>query len=183
MALSTRSALTACRSALIHGLVRSAPQAVLDEKGYLSEAGQNLIEGVSLFDFEADLRQGDGNEMEGKFRAAHSSSALAVNTFAYFKSDPAALRLPRGGGFASLSFEPKCPWGLVGEAVKAIVILRQNQPCMEEDLVRYCRERLAAYKVPKSIDFVDSFPLVPTGKVSKKDLRSRYWTGSNRSVA
>jgi hypothetical protein len=87
---------------------------VLDEKGYVSEAGQNLIEGVRLVNFEADLRQGDGNEMEGKFRAAHSSSALAVNTFAPFKSDPAALRLPRGGGFASLRFERKCPHGLVG---------------------------------------------------------------------
>jgi hypothetical protein len=114
MASSTRTPLTACRSALIHGFARSAPEAVLDEKGYVSEAGQNLIEGVRLVDFEADLRQGDGNEMEGKFRAAHSSSALAVNTFAPFKSDPAALRLPRGGGFASLSFERKCPHGLAG---------------------------------------------------------------------
>jgi hypothetical protein len=114
MASLTRTPLTACRSALIHGFVRSAPQAVLDEKGYVSEAGQNLIEGVRLVDFEADLRQGDGNEMEGKFRAAHSSSALAVNTFAPFKSDPAALRLPGGGGFASLSFERKCPHGLAG---------------------------------------------------------------------
>jgi acyl-CoA synthetase (AMP-forming)/AMP-acid ligase II len=75
---------------------------------------------------------------------------------------------------------PDVRWG---EAVKAIVIPRQNQPCTEADLVRYCRERLAAYKVPKSIDFVDSFPIGPTGKVSKKDLRSRYWIGSSRSVA
>ncbi|MGH6856751.1 MAG: PGN_0703 family putative restriction endonuclease [Methylocella sp.] len=87
---------------------------MLDKKGYVSEASQNLIEGVRLRDFEADLRQGDGNEMEGKFRAAHSSSALVVNTFARFKSDPAALRLPVGGGFASLSFERKCPHGLAG---------------------------------------------------------------------
>ena len=114
MAPSARTPLTVCRSALIHGFVRSAPQAVLDKKGYVSEAGQNLIEGVRLVDFEADLRQGDGNEMEGKFRAAHSSSALAVNTFAPFKSDPAALRLPGSGGFASLSFERKCPHGLAG---------------------------------------------------------------------
>src|SRR5580704_9616505 len=112
MALSARSALTACRSALIHGFVRSAPQAVLDEKGYVSEAGQNLIEGVSLVDFEADLRQEDGNEMEGKFRAAHSSSALAVNNFAPFKANLAALNLPRGNAFASLQFERKCPHGL-----------------------------------------------------------------------
>jgi len=114
MAPSARTPLAACRSALIQGFVRSSPEAVLDEKGYVSEASQNLIEGVRLVDFEADLRQGDGNEMEGKFRAAHSSSALAVNTFAPFKSDPAALRLPAGGGFASVSFERKCPHGLAG---------------------------------------------------------------------
>lgn len=114
MASSARTPLTACRSAIIRGLIMSAAQVVVDEKGDVSEAGQNLIEGVSLIDFEADLRQGDGNEMEGKFRAAHSSSALAVNTFAPFKSKPAALRLPAGGGFASLSFERKCPHGLAG---------------------------------------------------------------------
>lgn len=112
MASSSRTHLAACRSALIHGFARSAPRAVLDEKGYVGAAGQNLIEGVRLADFEADLRQGDGNEMEGKFRAAHSSSALAVNTFAPFKSDPAALRLPGGGGFVDLRFERKCPHGL-----------------------------------------------------------------------
>jgi hypothetical protein len=106
--------LNACRSTLIDGLLRSAPQSVLDKNGYVSEAGQNLIEGVRLDDFEADLLQGDGNEMGGKFRAAHSSSALAVNTFAPFKANVAALRLPGGGGFDRLQFEQKCPHGLVG---------------------------------------------------------------------
>lgn len=60
MASSARTPLVACRSALIQGFVRSTPDAVLDEKGYLSEAAQNLIEGVRLANFEADLRQGDG---------------------------------------------------------------------------------------------------------------------------
>lgn len=110
----TRAPLDACRSALIHGFHRSAPKAALDEKGYVSEASQNLIEGVHLDDFEADLRQGDGNELEGKFRAAHSSSALAVNTFAPFRANPAELWLPGTGGFTNLHFERKCPHGLVG---------------------------------------------------------------------
>jgi len=106
--------LEACRSALIHGLQRSTPQAVIDGKGYVSEASLNLITGVHLGDFEADLRQGDGNELEGKFRAAHSSSALAVNTFAPFKSRPAELPLPGASGFTDIKFERKCPHGLVG---------------------------------------------------------------------
>ena len=114
MKASTRAPLNACRSALIQGLLRSAPGTELDENGYVTNASQNLIKGVRLADFEADLRQGDGNEMEGKFRAAHSSSALAVNTFAPFKATAAALRLPGGSGFTELSFERKCPHGLLG---------------------------------------------------------------------
>ena len=70
-----------------------------------------------------------------------------------------------------------------GEAVKAVVITRPGHDRDDEALTAYCRERLAAYKVPKSFDFVDAFPLVPSGKISKKDLRARYWEGHGRSVA
>lgn len=69
-----------------------------------------------------------------------------------------------------------------GEAVKAIVIAREGG-ASPEDLIVWCRERLASYKVPKSVDFVDAFPLVPSGKVSKKDLRSGYWGKEERGVA
>lgn len=82
--------LSACRSALWRGLLTSAPQAVLDEKGYVSEVRQNLVEGVGLADFEADFRQGDGNELQVKFRAAHSSAALAPLAE---RGDPLAERL------------------------------------------------------------------------------------------
>lgn len=70
-----------------------------------------------------------------------------------------------------------------GEAVKAIVIAKPGVTAVETDLLAYCRERLASYKVPKSVDFTDAFPLVPSGKVSKKDLRERYWQGVGRGVA
>ena len=75
---------------------------------------------------------------------------------------------------------PDARWG---EAVKAVVIARAGQDVDEVALLAYCRERLAAYKVPKSVDFVDAFPLVPSGKISKKDLRARYWDSEGRSVA
>jgi len=70
-----------------------------------------------------------------------------------------------------------------GEAVKAIVIVRDGETAHEADLIAYCRARLAPYKVPKSIDYADAFPLVPSGKVSKKDLRAPYWDGEGRGVA
>ena len=70
-----------------------------------------------------------------------------------------------------------------GEAVKAIVIPREGHQPDDAALQAFCRERLASYKVPKSFDYVDAFPLVPSGKISKKDLRARYWDGHGRSVA
>ena len=57
-----------------------------------------------------------------------------------------------------------------GESVKAIVVIHVDHTATEGELMQFCRQRLAAYKNPKSIDFVDSFPLVPSGKISKKDL-------------
>jgi acyl-CoA synthetase (AMP-forming)/AMP-acid ligase II len=70
-----------------------------------------------------------------------------------------------------------------GEAVKAIVIQRGDHTASEAELIAHCRTKLAAYKVPKSVDFVTSFPLVATGKISKKDLRAHYWQGEGRGVA
>lgn len=70
-----------------------------------------------------------------------------------------------------------------GEAVKAIVVPKAGMSCEVDDLLAFCRERLAGYKVPKSVDFVDAFPLVASGKVSKKDLRARYWGENARGVA
>jgi acyl-CoA synthetase (AMP-forming)/AMP-acid ligase II len=70
-----------------------------------------------------------------------------------------------------------------GEAVKAVVILRAGVETDAGELAAYCRERLAGYKVPKSYDFVEAFPLVASGKVSKKDLRARYWGAEKRGVS
>lgn len=86
---------------------------------------------------------------------------------------------PAVGGVAVIGV-PDERWG---ESVKAIVIVRDGHPADESVLIGFCRERLAGYKVPKSVDFVAAFPLVPSGKVSKKDLRAPYWDGHQRSVA
>ena len=75
---------------------------------------------------------------------------------------------------------PDSRWG---EAVKALVICRDGVATDEAELILFCRGRLASYKVPKSIEFLKQFPLVASGKVSKKDLRARYWQGTTRSVA
>lgn len=81
----------------------------MDANNYVSRPDLNLIEGVLLQDVEADLLQGNGNELAGKFRAAHSSTALAVNTFARFKREPSSLSLFGLNGYTGLQFERKCP--------------------------------------------------------------------------
>jgi len=86
----------------------------LDAQGYAVRAELNLIPGVLLEEVRADLEQGTGNELEGKFRAAHSSSALAVNTFGPWRNHPERLSLRGKTGFESLQFERKCPTGLGG---------------------------------------------------------------------
>jgi acyl-CoA synthetase (AMP-forming)/AMP-acid ligase II len=69
-----------------------------------------------------------------------------------------------------------------GEAVKALVVRREGYECTEADIIEFCRTRLAAYKVPKSVDFLVEFPMTGTGKVSKKLLSAPFWQGLERRV-
>jgi acyl-CoA synthetase (AMP-forming)/AMP-acid ligase II len=69
-----------------------------------------------------------------------------------------------------------------GEAVKAVVVAAAEAAVTEADLLEHCRGRIAGYKRPKSVDFVDSLPRNPTGKVLKRVLRERYWGGRDRRV-
>jgi len=69
-----------------------------------------------------------------------------------------------------------------GEAVKGLVILRPGMTATEGEIIDFCRPRIAGYKRPKSIDFYKDFPRTAMGKVSKKDLREKYWAGYERRV-
>lgn len=66
-----------------------------------------------------------------------------------------------------------------GEAVKAVVILREGSKSRKEDLVHFCRGRLAGYKVPKSVDIVASIPHTELGKVAKEKLKEIYLSQHN----
>jgi hypothetical protein len=95
-------------------LARQRPDILIDDKGYAPDFRDTLLPLVATDDFEADLQAGDGNELQSKFRAAHSSSGLAVNCFAPFRNRTADLTLPGQGPFDALQFEQKCPTGLRG---------------------------------------------------------------------
>ncbi len=58
-----------------------------------------------------------------------------------------------------------------GEEVKAVVALKAGQSATSEELIAFCRERLAAYKYPRVVEFVDALPKGPTGKILKRELK------------
>jgi fatty-acyl-CoA synthase len=62
-----------------------------------------------------------------------------------------------------------------GEVPKAFVVSKQESHLTEAELVEFCRSRIAHYKCPRSIEFLESLPKTATGKVLKKGLRQRYW--------
>ncbi|MNN68073.1 Long-chain-fatty-acid--CoA ligase [compost metagenome] len=74
---------------------------------------------------------------------------------------------------------PSDEWG---EAVHAVVTLKPGQPASEAELRAHCRELIAGYKCPKSVEFRDAMPLSAAGKILKRDLREPYWKGKSRAV-
>ncbi len=69
-----------------------------------------------------------------------------------------------------------------GETPKAVVVPVSDADPTEEEILDFVRERLAGYKVPSSVDFVDDLPETATGKVQKYELRDRYWDDEERRV-
>jgi acyl-CoA synthetase (AMP-forming)/AMP-acid ligase II len=69
-----------------------------------------------------------------------------------------------------------------GEAVKALVVRTPGVEVTVEELIAFARERIAGYKLPKSIDFAEALPRTPSGKILKRELRAPYWQGQERKV-
>ena len=69
-----------------------------------------------------------------------------------------------------------------GEAVKAFVVLVDGAEVTEEELIDFCRSKIAGFKVPKSIDWHDVLPRNASMKVLRTELRAPYWDGHDRSV-
>ena len=69
-----------------------------------------------------------------------------------------------------------------GEAIKAVVALRPGRSATEADLISFCKDNIASYKKPKSVDFVDELPKNNYGKVLKRTLRAKYWKDRERKV-
>lgn len=78
---------------------------------------------------------------------------------------------------------PDAKWG---EAVKAVIVLKDEETLSEEEVIAYCKEHMASYKKPKSVDFVKLSDIPMTGggyKVLRRELRDRYWKSEASTAA
>jgi long-chain acyl-CoA synthetase len=73
----------------------------------------------------------------------------------------------------------------LGEEVKAVVQplegVEAGRP-LEVELINFCRDQLAHYKCPRTVDFVEQLPRLPTGKLYKRLLRDEYWAGHRTTI-
>ena len=74
---------------------------------------------------------------------------------------------------------PDARWG---EAVKAVVVRKPGAALTESDVIDFARTRIAGFKAPKSVDFVEELPRNPSGKILRRELRAPYWEGRARGV-
>jgi long-chain acyl-CoA synthetase len=74
------------------------------------------------------------------------------------------------------------PDDLWGESVKAFVVKKEGSPLTEEILIQFCKQNLASYKKPKSIEFIHELPKNDNGKVLRKELKEPFWRGFDRKV-
>ncbi len=74
---------------------------------------------------------------------------------------------------------PDAKWG---EAVKAVCAPKLGHTIDPDSIITWTRERIAGFKVPKSVDIIDALPRNASGKILRKDLRAPYWVGYDRQV-
>ncbi len=69
-----------------------------------------------------------------------------------------------------------------GEAIKAVVVRQPDSEVSAEELIAFAKKRLAGYKAPKSVDFIEALPKTGSGKIMKRALKEIYWKGEAKRV-
>ncbi|MFC2050954.1 AMP-binding protein, partial [Chloroflexota bacterium] len=68
------------------------------------------------------------------------------------------------------------------EKVHALVVTREGTSATAEEVIAFCKKQMAGYKTPKSVEFVDSLPKNPAGKILKRELREKYWKETEKKA-
>jgi len=100
-------------------------------------------------------------------------NVYAVEVEAALTSHPAVL-------MAAVVGVPHADWG---EAVHAEIVLKSGCSATQEELIILAKLMLGGYKAPKSIVFVQKLPLSVVGKVLRREVKQKYWQGTQRKVS
>jgi long-chain acyl-CoA synthetase len=95
--------------------------------------------------------------------------------------DAVLLEHPAVGDAATIGV-PDDEWG---ESVCSVVELRAGHapsPELGDELIAFCRARLAHFKCPRTVEFSDALPRFDTGKIQRRVLRDRHWAGRERRI-
>ena len=141
----TRSLLDCSYTALLRGAQEASPAACYTNS-YAACWEQNLMVGSPLEEIKRDFTAGAGRELDGKLRAAHSSAALAVNTFSPWRKAPRKLSLGGISGFRSTEFEARCPTGLGGTPPHLDLLAEGDLPvAVESKCTEWMQPRTATF--------------------------------------
>jgi fatty-acyl-CoA synthase len=69
-----------------------------------------------------------------------------------------------------------------GEAVKAVCVPKPGATVEADSIIAWAREKVAGFKVPKSVDVIEALPRNASGKILRRELRAPYWEGMERQV-
>jgi long-chain acyl-CoA synthetase len=138
--------------------------------------------GKAMSGVEIRVVDADGNEVAvgevGEIITRSSQNMLGGENIYPAEVESALFGHPAVADVAVIGI-PDASWG---EAVKAIVVKKSGANITAEELIGFARERIAHYKAPRSIDFVETLPRTPTGKILKRELRKPFWAGQERQV-
>lgn len=113
-------------------------------------------------------------------RSAESIISGGVNIFPQ-ETDDVLLKHPSVADCCTVGV-PNDEWG---EEVKSVVMLKPDvtpDDVMARDLIDFVREQLPAFKAPRTIDFVDDLPRLPSGKIQRRAVREPYWAGRDKQI-
>jgi long-chain acyl-CoA synthetase len=175
---------------------------ILDDDGKAVPTGEPgsvyMKLGQANFEYKGDKKKTDENRREGFFTVG-DIGYLNEDSYLFLcdrKSDmiisggvniyPAEiegvlLSHPKVGDAAAFGI-PNDDWG---EEVKVVIepaADTEASDALREDILDFCRDRLAKYKTPRSIDFIAEMPRDPNGKLYKRKLRDPYWEGRDTAI-
>jgi len=168
---------------------------ILDEEGNelpVGEAGQIWFESATRFEYHNDPEKTDRAFNAQGWSSLGDIGYLDQEGFLYLTDRVSHMIISGGVNIYPqevenlLTMHPAVadvavigvPNTDMGEEVKAVVLPADPSaagPALAAELIGYCKQHLATYKCPASVDFVDSLPRLPTGKLLKRELRNRYW--------